>query len=57
MVGGAIEGALKVAALIDLRRRPASEIRGSKARWAVAITLINAAGAVPVLYFRYGRRQ
>lgn len=52
---GAVEGALKLAALIDLARRPAREVRGSKARWAVAVTLINSAGAVPVAYFLRGR--
>jgi hypothetical protein len=54
-VGGA-EGVLKIAALIDLVRRPASQVRGSKLTWAVAITLINSAGAVPIAYFLRGRR-
>lgn len=50
------EGALKIAALVDLARRPAAEVRGSKARWATAIVLINSAGAVPITYFVRGRR-
>lgn len=57
LVGGGFEGILKVAALIDLARRPSAEVRGSKARWAGAIVLINSVGAVPLLYFRYGRRK
>jgi len=57
VLAGAVEGALKVSALIDLARRPASQITGSKLRWALAITLINAVGAVPIIYFRYGRRR
>ena len=56
-VGGAIEGALKLAALIDLARRPAEQVRGSKRLWRLAITFINAFGAVPVLYFLKGRRH
>lgn len=52
-----VEGALKAAALIDLGRRPSSQIRGSKIGWAAAITLINSAGAVPVIYLRYGRKR
>ena len=56
VVAGAIEGVLKVAALIDLARRPAGEVRGSKARWAVAVTLVNALGIVPIAYFARGRR-
>ncbi len=57
LTGGAFEGVLKIAALIDLARRPAEEVRGSKARWAVAIVLINSVGAVPIAYFAYGRRK
>ena len=52
-----IEGVLKTAALIDLARRPASEVRGSKVRWAAAVTLINSVGAVPIAYFARGRRN
>jgi len=57
VVVGAVEGALKIAALIDLTRRPASQVRGSKVGWAAAITLINSLGAVPIAYFARGRRR
>jgi hypothetical protein len=57
VVAGAIEGALKVAALADLARRPQGQVRGSKARWAMAVTLSNSLGAVPIAYFAYGRRK
>jgi len=57
VLASAIEGALKVAALIDLARRPASEVRGSKARWAAAVAFVNALGAVPIAYFAFGRRK
>jgi hypothetical protein len=50
------EGLLKILALIDLKRRPASEIRGSKAKWASAVVLVNSVGAVPIAYFLWGRR-
>jgi hypothetical protein len=56
VVAGAIDGALRIAALIDLARRPSNEVRGSKARWAAAVTLINSAGAVPLAYFAWGRK-
>jgi hypothetical protein len=56
VAGATVEGIVKIAALIDLARRPASQIRGSKPRWAAAITLINSAGAVPIAYFVRGRR-
>jgi hypothetical protein len=57
VVGGVLDGALKAAALVDLARRPVAEVRGPKAAWAAAITLINSAGAVPIAYFAYGRRR
>lgn len=56
IIGGAAEGALKIAALIDLKRRSSAEVLGPRIGWAAAITLINSVGAVPVLYFRFGRR-
>jgi hypothetical protein len=57
LIGGAFEGVLKIAALFDLKRRPAGEIRGSKPRWVAAIVLINSVGAVPIAYFIRGRRK
>jgi hypothetical protein len=57
VAAGVIEGVLKIAALIDLARRPSSQIRGSKAAWAGAVSLINALGTVPVAYFAWGRRK
>jgi hypothetical protein len=57
VVASAIEGVLKIAALIDLARRHSKEVRGSKAGWAAAVTLINSLGAVPIAYFAWGRRR
>jgi len=56
IAGAAFEGALKVAALLDLKRRPAAEVRGSKLAWASALVLINSVGAAPMAYFKFGRR-
>lgn len=50
LIGAAVEGGLKIAALIDLARRPARDVRGSKPLWAAAIAVINLAGAVPIGY-------
>lgn len=55
LAAAAVEGLLKIAAIADLIRRPSAQIRGSKARWAAAIVLLNSGGAVPVAYFRKGR--
>lgn len=57
IVSGVLESALKVAALVDLARRPAAEVRGSKVPWAVAIALTNSLGMVPITYFVYGRQR
>ena len=57
LIGATVEGGLKIAALIDLARRPARDVRGSKPLWAAAITVINSAGAVPIGYWVYGRRR
>ena len=51
------EGILKAAALIDIKRRPASQIRGPKWLWAPVVAVVNSAGVVPISYFVFGRRQ
>jgi len=53
--GAVAEAALKAAVLIDLRRRPASQVRGSKRLWALAM-IVNSAGIIPLCYFAFGRR-
>jgi hypothetical protein len=52
----ATEAALKAAALLDMRRRPASQIRGSKLGWSLAM-IVNSAGLVPISYFLFGVRR
>jgi hypothetical protein len=56
VLGAVAEGMLKVAALADIRRRPAAQIRGPKPVWVTALVLVNSVGAVPVGYFLLGRR-
>jgi hypothetical protein len=51
-----VETGLKAAVLADLRRRPSSEVRGSKRLWAAAM-LVNSAGLLPLSYFAFGRRE
>jgi hypothetical protein len=57
VVGAVIEAILKIAALVDLARRPAAQVRGSRLRWAAAVVVINSAGLAPISYFRFGRRK
>jgi hypothetical protein len=48
-----VQLALLSAALWDIRRRPAEEIKGSKWMW-VAISFVNFVG--PIAYFLFGRK-
>ena len=57
IIAAVAEGILKVAALIDLKRRPANQIRGPKWIWAAVVTVVSSAGVVPISYFVFGRRQ
>jgi len=51
------EAGLKAAALIDIKRRPASQIRGPKWLWAAVVVLVNSFGGAPLSYFLFGRRR
>ena len=53
-ITGVIEMALLAATLVDLKRRPAEQIKGSKWMWT-ALAFINIIG--PVAYFAFGRRR
>lgn len=54
---GACETVLKVAALADLGRRPAAEVRGRKWAWATALAVVSSGGVLPAAYFVLGRRR
>jgi hypothetical protein len=47
---------LKIAALIDIKRRPASQVRGPRWLWAAVVAVVSSAGVVPISYFVFGRR-
>jgi hypothetical protein len=51
---GALQITLLAAALIDIRRRPADAINGSKRLWR-AVVFINGIG--PIAYFVVGRKR
>ncbi len=57
VVAGGVEAILKVAGVVDLVRRPAEQVRGSKERWAAVIVVACPAGIVPLAYFRFDRRR
>ena len=54
VIGGCIQIALLVTALRDIRRRSASEIKGSKRLWT-ALAFVNGIG--PLAYFMFGRKK
>jgi hypothetical protein len=53
---GIIQLALLAAALADIYRRPAEEIKGSKWVWGAAV-FVNFMGIGPIAYFAFGRRR
>ena len=57
IVTAVAETILKGAALIDIKRRPADQIRGPKWLWVPVVTLVNSLGIVPISYFVFGRRR
>ena len=54
VAAGVLQLGLHLAALVDLRRRPAAAINGSKRAWA-ALSFVNFVG--PLAYFAFGRRR
>lgn len=54
IAAAATEASIKIAALIDIQRRPASQIRGPRALWRAAMA-VNLLG--PLAYFAVGRRR
>ncbi|HVW46996.1 MAG TPA: PLD nuclease N-terminal domain-containing protein [Solirubrobacterales bacterium] len=54
VVAGTAQIGLFVAALRDLRRRPADQVNGPKPLWG-AISFVNFVG--PIAYFAFGRKR
>jgi Phospholipase_D-nuclease N-terminal len=57
LAGAAVEGTLKIVALVDLIRRPADQVRGPRWAWGALVALLNAAGGAPLAYLLFGRRR
>jgi hypothetical protein len=54
LVVGTVQVGLSVAALVDLQRRPAAQVKGAKGWWRLA-ALTNTVG--PLAYFLFGRKH
>lgn len=57
VVGGLVDSALRTSALVDLARRPADQVRGSRKLWAVVLAVVSSLGVLPAAYFTLGRRR
>ncbi len=53
---GIVQNALLAAALADIYRRPAEEIKGSKWLWST-VAFVNFMGIGPIAYFLLGRKR
>ena len=51
---GIVQNSLLIAALVDIRRRPAKKVRGGKRLWAAA-SFVSWVG--PIAWFTYGRKR
>ena len=56
VAGVVTESSLNAAAAIDLKRRPSSQVRGPKWRWAAAL-VPGTFGIASLAYFIFGRRR
>jgi len=54
VVSAVVQVTLLIAALADIRRRPAEQVRGGKALW-IGLSFINYVG--PLAYFAFGRKR
>ena len=54
---GVIDAGMRAWALVDLKNRPADEVNGSKAAWALGLAVVNSAGLLPAAYLLFGRRR
>jgi hypothetical protein len=53
----AVDLGLRTWALVDLKRRPAENVKGPKAAWAAGLSLVSSAGLLPLTYLVFGRRR
>lgn len=54
---GVLDVAMKGWALADLVNRPQAQVRGPKAAWAVALTIVNSVGVLPATYLLWARNS
>jgi len=53
----AVDLGLRTWALVDLKRRPAENVKGPKAAWAAGLSLVSSTALLPLTYLVFGRRR
>ena len=53
----AVDVGLRAWALVDLVKRPAADVKGPKAAWALGLCFVSSAGVLPSAYLLVGRRR
>lgn len=53
----ALDLGMRTWALVDLSRRPAAGVRGSKAAWVAGLSVVSSGGILPAVYLLRGRRR
>ena len=53
----AVDLGLRAWALVDLVKRPAADVKGPKAAWALGLSFVSSAGLLPSAYLLAGRRR
>lgn len=56
LISAVVDLALRITAIVDLRRRPAEQVNGPKWLWCGLLAVVNSVGLVPVVYFLRGRK-
>lgn len=56
-VAGFADASLRAYALMDIGKRDATQIKGSKPVWIAALTTVNSLGVVPTAYLVWGRKR
>lgn len=56
-LGATLDLSLRAWAIIDLLKRPEEQVKGNKSLWAVALAVVSSAGALPIAYLVWARKD
>lgn len=55
-IAGLADAGLRTYALLDLMKRDAADINGSKELWVIGLSIVNSMGILPLVYLKWGRK-